>query len=64
MPVIGLLDPRSPDALTDRLRGFHRGLREIGFSDGENVLIEYRWAENQLDRLRALATELLVDECV
>jgi putative ABC transport system substrate-binding protein len=46
------------------LRGFHRGLREIGFSDGENVLIEYRWAENQLDRLRALATELLVDECV
>jgi putative ABC transport system substrate-binding protein len=59
MPVIGLLDPRSPDALTDRLRGFHRGLREIGFSDGENVLIEYRWAENQLDRLRALATELV-----
>src|SRR5262249_8236511 len=59
MPVIGLLESRSPDALADRLRGFHQGLKETGFVEGENVAIEYRWADNQLDRLPALATELV-----
>ena len=59
MPVIGLLDPRSPDALTDRLRGFRQGLRETGFAEGENIAIEYRWANNQLDRLPALVTDLV-----
>src|SRR6476659_9424273 len=58
MPVIGLLDSRSPDALTDRLRGFRQGLKDTGYVEGENVAIEYRWAENQLDRLPALAAEL------
>ena len=40
MPVIGLLESRSPDALADRLRGFHQGLKETGFVEGENVAIE------------------------
>jgi putative ABC transport system substrate-binding protein len=59
MPVIGLLDTRSPEALTDRLRGFRRGLKDTGYVEGENVAIEYRWAENQLDRLPVLAAELV-----
>jgi putative tryptophan/tyrosine transport system substrate-binding protein len=58
MPVIGFLDPRAPDALADRLRGFHRGLKDAGYIERENVVIEYRWAENQMDRLPALAAEL------
>ena len=59
MPVIGLLDFRSPDAVADLLRTFRQGLRETGHVEGENVAIEYRWAENQLDRLPALAAELV-----
>ena len=51
MPVIGLLDQRSPDGLADRLRGFRQGLNEAGFVDGQNVTIEYRWVENQMERL-------------
>jgi putative ABC transport system substrate-binding protein len=58
MPVIGFLDGRSPDALTDRLRGFRQGLKDTGYVEGENVTIEYRWAENEPDRLLALAAEL------
>jgi ABC-type uncharacterized transport system substrate-binding protein len=59
MPVIGLLDQRSPDALADRLRGFRQGLRDAGFVEGQNVAIEYRWAENQTDRLPELAADLI-----
>ena len=59
MPVIGFLHPASPDTYTDRLRAFRQGLKEVGFVEGENVAIEYRWAENQFDRLPALATELV-----
>jgi putative ABC transport system substrate-binding protein len=59
MPVIGFLDTRSPDAMADRLRGFRRGLKDTGYVEGENVSIEYRWAENQMDRLPALAAELV-----
>ena len=58
MPVIGLLDIRSPEAMTDRLRAFRQGLKDAGFVEGENVAIEYRWAEGQYDRLPALAAEL------
>jgi putative ABC transport system substrate-binding protein len=57
MPVIGLLSPVSLDTVADSLRAFHRGLKETGYVEGENVAIEYRWAENQLDRLPALAIE-------
>ncbi len=59
MPVIGLLDPRSPDTLADRLRGFRQGLRDLGFIESQTVAIEYRWAENQTDRLRELAADLV-----
>ena len=59
MPVIGFLDSRSPDALTDRLRAFRQGLKDTGYVEGENVAIVYRWAENQLDRLPELAADLV-----
>jgi putative tryptophan/tyrosine transport system substrate-binding protein len=59
MPVVGFLDSRSPDALTDRLRGFRQGLKESGYLEGENVAIAYRFAENQADRLPELAAELV-----
>src|SRR5262245_15204174 len=59
IPVIGLLDPRSPDGLADRLRGFRQGLNEAGFVNGQNATIEYRWAENQMDRLPKLADDLV-----
>jgi putative ABC transport system substrate-binding protein len=57
-PVIGFLHPGSPDTYADRLRAFRQGLREGGFVDGENVSIEFRWAENRSDRLAELAGEL------
>ena len=59
MPVIGLLDSRSPEVMGSRLIGFRRGLKEVGFVEGENVSIVYRWAENQHDRLPALAADLV-----
>jgi putative ABC transport system substrate-binding protein len=59
MPVVGLLNPQSADGYADRLRGFHRGLKELGYVEGDNVTIVYRFAENQLDRLPALAAELV-----
>ncbi len=59
MPVIGFLNPTSPDTMGDRLRGFRQGLKEADYIEGENVLVVYRWAENQLDRLPVLAAELV-----
>src|SRR5262245_43026160 len=59
MPVIGFLNPTSPDVFADELRAFHRGLKETGYVDGDNVATAYRWAENQVDRLPALAAELV-----
>ena len=59
MPVIGFLDPTSPDAEGYRLRAFCQGLKESGYVEGENVAIEYRWAENQIDRLPELAADLV-----
>src|SRR3984893_18175761 len=59
MPVIGFLSSSSPDLWASRLRAFHEGLSETGFVEGKNVAIEYRWANDQYDRLPALATELV-----
>ena len=59
MPVIGFLHPTSPDTIADRLRGFRQGLKDTGYVEGENVTIVYRWAEGQIDRLPALAADLV-----
>src|SRR5262249_30303896 len=59
MPVIGLLDSRSPEAVAGRLRAVRRGLKEAGYVEDENVAIVYRWAENRLDRLPELAADLV-----
>jgi ABC-type uncharacterized transport system substrate-binding protein len=59
MPVIGLLDPRSPGTMEDYLRAFRQGLKDTGFVEGENVTIAYRFAEGQFDRLPELAAELV-----
>jgi putative ABC transport system substrate-binding protein len=59
MPVIGFLNPASPDTFADRLGAFRRGLKDTGYVEGENVAIAYRWAENQIDRLPELAAELV-----
>jgi putative tryptophan/tyrosine transport system substrate-binding protein len=59
MPVIGFLHPTSPDAFPDRLRGFRQGLKGSGYIEGENVVIRYRFAENQIDRLSAIAGDLV-----
>jgi putative ABC transport system substrate-binding protein len=59
LPVIGFLNSQSPEGFMEPLRGFRQGLKEAGFADGENVAIEYRWAENHPERLSALAAELV-----
>ena len=59
MPVIGFLDPTSPETFPHRLLGFRQGLKETGYVEGENVSIVYRFAENQRERLPALAAELV-----
>ena len=59
MPVIGLLSATSPETNADPLHAFRQGLKDIGYVEGENVAIEYRWAENQFDRLPALAADLV-----
>ena len=59
MPVVGFLNSASPDTYSHLLGAFRQGLKDSGFIEGENVAIEYRWAENQLDRLPALAADLV-----
>jgi ABC-type uncharacterized transport system substrate-binding protein len=59
MPVVGFLNSALPDPDAARVRAFRQGLSESGFVVGQNVAIEYRWAENQNDRLPALAADLV-----
>ena len=59
VPVIGFLSSVSPDGFEHRVRAFRQGLKEMGYVEGENVAVEYRWADNKLDRLPALAAELV-----
>jgi ABC-type uncharacterized transport system substrate-binding protein len=58
IPVVGFLDSRLPDAITDRLRAFRQGLKDVGYVEGENLAIVYRLANNQDDRLPELAADL------
>jgi putative ABC transport system substrate-binding protein len=59
MPVIGFLRPSTPESVVHPLTAFRAGLKEIGFVEGQNVAIEYRWPELQDDRLREIAAELV-----
>jgi putative tryptophan/tyrosine transport system substrate-binding protein len=59
MPVIGYLMSGSPDRATSLLQAFRQGLQAAGFVEGQNVTIEYRWADGQYDRLSAMAADLV-----
>jgi putative tryptophan/tyrosine transport system substrate-binding protein len=59
MPVIGFLGAVSPTGFSDRMQAFHQGLKDTGYAEGANLAIEYRWAENQLDRLPAMSADLV-----
>ena len=63
-PVIGILSSESPEAEAIRVRAFHQGLSEVGFIEGRNVVVEYRWAEGHNDRLPALAADLVSRQVV
>jgi putative ABC transport system substrate-binding protein len=59
LPVIGFLGTEPPDLFANRVRAFHKGLGETGYVEGQNVAVEYRWAEGQNERLPALAADLV-----
>jgi putative ABC transport system substrate-binding protein len=59
LPVVGFLNPQSPEAYAEPMRAFRQGLKDAGYIEGENIAIEYRWADNQYDQLPALAAELV-----
>jgi putative tryptophan/tyrosine transport system substrate-binding protein len=59
MPVVGFLNPTSPDTRRELIAAFHQGLAEAGYVEGRNVTVEYRWAKGQNDRLPAMAADLV-----
>jgi putative ABC transport system substrate-binding protein len=59
LPVVGFLNSGAPGSYPHNVREFHQGLQEAGFVEGRNVAIEYRWAEDQTDRLPAMAADLV-----
>jgi putative ABC transport system substrate-binding protein len=58
-PTVGYLSSESPGPAEVRVAGFRQGLKDGGYVEGQNVVIEYRWAENHVDRLPALAADLV-----
>ena len=63
VPVIGYLGGASSEAFASRLQAFRQGLSETGYREGRDVIIEYRWAESQVDRFPALASDLATSPC-
>jgi hypothetical protein len=63
MPVVGFLSGSSLKSVSNEITAFQDGLKEVGFLDGRNVRIEYRWAEQHYDQLPALANELVAGHC-
>src|SRR6476646_9834882 len=59
MPVIGFMSTLSPESISKPVAGFHQGLKEAGYVEGQNAAIEYRWAQGQYDRLPELAADLV-----
>jgi putative ABC transport system substrate-binding protein len=59
MPVVGFLSPAAPNGYQGFVAGFRQGLNDVGFIEGRNITIEFRWAEGQSDRLPALAADLV-----
>src|SRR5262249_26796308 len=59
MPVIGFLDSGSPAAYPDRVAAFRQGLKELGYVEGDNVAIDFRWANGRYDQLPGLAADLV-----
>jgi len=59
IPRIGFLQGLSPSANTDRIEAFRQGLRDLGYAEGKNIAIEFRWADGKVERLPALAAELV-----
>ncbi len=59
VPRIGFLTTLSPSTISDRIEAFRQGLRELGYVEGKNIVIEWRYAEEKLDRLPALVSELV-----
>jgi putative ABC transport system substrate-binding protein len=59
MRTIGFLNPQTPEVIAEPMRGLRQGLKDAGFVEGENLNIEYRWADNQTERLPTLSAELV-----
>src|SRR6516164_6360804 len=59
LPTIGFIGSDSPEPYVDRLRAFRLGLKSTGFTEGQNVNVEYRWAEGRNDRLAELTADLV-----
>src|SRR5262245_22898612 len=64
VPLVGVLNSASLESFSDRVRAFRQGLSEIGYIDGKNVAIEFRWADGQYDRLPELAADLVHRQAV
>ena len=59
MPIVGFLSSRSPGDSSEVVAAFHKGLRQMGFVEGQNTVIAFRWAEGHYDRLPKLASDLV-----